>query len=506
MMMIVEALPEKRRFASPPAPPGSPLWQQWDAGLDDDHPARIIDAFVNGLDRTSLHASYLGVGSLAHNPDLMLKIVLYETFQGRLSPAQWARDVRDSDALRWLGQGIKPSRSALYVFRDRLSLPVFDMHAQAIQQAMAEGLTSAEAAVLDGTSVRSCGSRHQLVNQNKLIKRLQELEAAVAHDAAGQPIESRPYWMAATPNGRQAQLQRYRRAGDELAERLATNHERPKDKQLPPEKVKVSVTDPEAPLGRDKEKVFCPMYTAEFVVDTASLLILSFDIFAQVTDTGTLAPMLDRTQAVTGTMVIQISTDAGYVSLLDLQDCQERNVRLVGPVGENDFTEQKRAEAGPPRIGKDQFQWLPDERTYRCPAGHRLDYKGKEKKGRRDDQTVIQHRFHCPAEHCRGCPLRERCVQDPDKGRTVKRLEGEEIIEAHKKWMKTEEAKATNRLRGSVIERCFADAKKHRHLRCLHGHGLKRAKAEIGLVVLVQTALTLARLRKKHANPRENAA
>jgi hypothetical protein len=248
------------------------------------------------------------------------------------------------------------------------------------------------------------------------------------------------------------------------------------------------------------------MYTAEFVVDTASLLILSFDIFPQVTDTGTLGPMLDRTRDVTGAMLIQISTDAGYVSLLDLQDCQERNVQLVGPVGENDFTEQKRAKAGPPRIGKEQFQWHPEEKTYRCPEGHRLTYKGKETKGRRADNTVIQHRFQCPPEHCCGCPLRERCVKDPNKGRIVKRLEGEEIIEAHKEYMKTDEAKATNRLRGSVIERCFGDAKRHRDLRCLHGRGLKRAKAEIGLVVLVQTALTLARLRKNVVNPRKNAA
>jgi hypothetical protein len=287
---------------------------------------------------------------------------------------------------------------------------------------------------------------------------------------------------------------------------LAKNQERPKDKQLRRNKVKVSITDPEAPLGRDKEKVFCPMYTSEFVVDTASLLILSFDVFPQVTDAGTLAPMLDRTREVTGAMLIQISTDAGYTSLLDLQECQERNVRLVAPVQENDFTAQKRAQAGPPRIGKDQFQWLPAEQTYRCPEGHRLNYKGKEQKRRRDDDTVTQHRFHCPAEHCRDCPLRERCVRNPEKGRTVKRLEGEELIEAHKKWMKTEEAKAANRLRGSVIERCFGDAKQHRNLRRLHGRGLKRAKAEIGLVILVQTALTLARLRKNGVNPRENAA
>jgi transposase len=474
--------------------------------LDVGHQARLINAFVNSLDRTSLEASYLGVGSPAHDPELMLKIALYETCQGHLSPAQWARHLRDSDALRWLCHGIQPSRTALYNFRDRLSQPVFEMHAQTIRQAIAEGLTAAENGVLDGTSARACASRHQLVNEDKLTKRLQELNAAVTQDAAGQPIESPSRWMAETPNGRQAQLERYRQAGDELAERLAKNEERPKDKRMPRKKVKVSITEPEAPLGRDKEKVFGPMYTTEFVVDTASLLILSFDVFTQVTDAGTLAPMLDRTQEVTGAMLIQISTDAAYASLLDLQECQKRNVRLAAPVQENDFTEQKRAQAGPPRIGKDQFQWDPEEQTYRCPAGHRLNYKGKEQKRRRDDNKVTQHRYHCPAEHCRACPLRERCVRNPEKGRTVKRLEGEELIEAHKEWMKTEEAKAANRLRGSVIERCFGDAKQHRNLRRLHGRGLQRAKAEIGLVVLVQTALTLARLRKNAVNVCENAA
>lgn len=474
--------------------------------MDVGHQARLIDAFVHSLDRTSLEASYLGVGSFAHDPVLMLKIALYETCQGRLSPAQWARDVRDSDALRWLCHGIQPSRTALYNFRDRLSEPVFEMHAQAIRQAIADGLTTAENGVLDGTSVRACASRHQLLNEDKLTKRLQELNAALAQDAAGQPIESPPRWMAETPNGRQAQLEQYRQAGDELGKRLAKNEDRPKDKRLARRRVKVSITDPEAPLGRDKEKVFVPMYTAEFVVDPASLLILSFDVFTQVTDAGTLAPMLDRTQEVTGSMLFQITTDAAYASLLDLQECQARNVRLVAPVQENDFTEQKRAEAGPARIGKDQFQWDPEEETYRCPEGHLLNYKGKEQKRRRDDNKVTQHRYHCPAEHCRGCPLRDRCVRDPEKGRTVKRLEGEELIEAHKEWMKTDEAKAAKRLRGSVIERCFADAKQHRQLRRLHGRGLKRAKAEIGLVVLVQTALTLARLRKNAANPCENAA
>jgi transposase len=482
------------------------LWCRWGASLKLDHPARLIDDFVDRLDQTALNQCYAGVGSLAHRPDLVLKIVLYEILEGRLLPAQWQRDIPINDALRWLGQGIQPSRSALYNFRDRMDSAVLALHAAAIRQAMAEGFTTAEHGVLDGTSIRASASRHHLAHEEKLRKRLEALSTAVESDAASRPVESRPYWMATTPLGRQRQLQRYRRAEIQLADRLARNQERPKDKRLPCKQVRVSLSDPEAPLGRDKEKVFCPLYTAQFVVAPDSLLILSFDVFAQPTDAGTLPPMLDRTTVVTGRMLDQIDTDAGYCSVLDLQECQARGVQLVAPVQENDFTVCKRAKAENTQIGKDQFQWLPEEQTYACPKGHRLNFKGCERKRRRDDQTVIQRRYHCPAEHCRSCPLRTSCVRNPEKGRTVKRLEGEELIEAHKAFMITPEAKEAKRLRGSVIERSFGDAKQHRHLRRLHGRGLGRARAEIGLVVLAQTALTLERLRQKAATPGENKA
>jgi hypothetical protein len=436
----------------------------------------------------------------------MLKIAVYEFVEGRLSPSQWYRDLKINDALRWLGQGIRPSRSALYAFRDRMAEPVFALHADAIRQAIEEELTAADRGVLDGTSFRSRASRHRLFNQETITKRLEELRLAADKDAADQPIESGPAWMATTPAGRQRQLEKFKEAAAELATRLDKNQKRPKDKRLPTKHVRISPNDAEAPLGRDKEKVFCPFYTAEFVVAPESLLILSFDVFAQTTDAGTLAPMLDRTEEVTGRMLDQIDTDAGYASLLDLQSCQERGVQLVAPVNENDFTERKRAESGKARIDKDQFQWLPEEQTYVCPMGHRLSHKGRERKQRRDDQEVIQHRFHCAAEHCRACPLRDRCVRDPEKGRTVKRLEGEELIEAHKRWMNTPEAKAFRRLRGSVIERYFGDAKEHRNLRRLHGNGLARAKAEVGLLVLAQTALMLARLRTSATSPAKTAA
>ena len=117
-------------------------------------------------------------------------------------------------------------------------------------------------------------------------------------------------------------------------------------------------------------------------------------------------------------------------------------MRLVGRVGENSFTDKR----SPTRVrlasARTNSNGFPTRRRTAVPKGYLLDYKGKETKRRRDDKTVVQHRYHCPAEHCRGCPLRERCVKNPEKGRTVKRLEGEEIIESHKEYMKTDEAKA----------------------------------------------------------------
>ncbi len=101
-------LPGLDRFAAPPWDRGSPEWIAIDDTLPADHLARVIDEAVDQLDLTPLFASYAGVGSRAHRPDLMLKIVVYELQTGQRSPAQWARDADDRRCLLWLGLGIVP--------------------------------------------------------------------------------------------------------------------------------------------------------------------------------------------------------------------------------------------------------------------------------------------------------------------------------------------------------------------------------------------------------------
>ena len=75
--------------------------------------------------------------------------------------------------------------------------------------------------------------------------------------------------------------------------------------------------------------VFCPLYTTQLMVEPSSLLILSYEVFSQNHDAGTLPPMADKTQAVLGHHLSVIIADKAYATLLDLRACDERGIELI---------------------------------------------------------------------------------------------------------------------------------------------------------------------------------
>lgn len=465
------------------------------------HRARIVENAVNQLGSQKLRAVYLGVGSLAFPPELMLKMVLFEYLQGRTSPSQWHCDAGEHDAMKWLGRGIRPSRSAWYNFRDRMDKVIHELNEDIIRNVIDEGLASPVDAVQDGTTFRSAASRHQTFNQESLQKRRTKLDAVIEADQHQKPIEdSLPKWIPPTPGGRFDLQQRMEIAGQRLEQRLQENREKPKEKRRLEKNIVVSLTDPDAPFARDKAKTFCFLYTTQFLVDTDSLFVLGYGIAPENTDAGTLAPMIDRVQNLVGGTIKRVSVDAGYTSLLDLMDCRDRGIDLLGPVQSNSFSARKQAEKGPRKISRDEFQWLENEQIFRCPEGHDLFFQTSERLKRHGGRYVQYQHFRCPPEHCMACPLRDRCTINPGKGRVVKRMKGQELIDQQNQKMATEEVKAVYRKRGQTIERTFADAKSHRSFGKFHGRGLSRSRAEVGLLVMAQNLLNQNRLKRNAKN------
>jgi len=510
-----------RDWAPPPWTCHSPEWLAIDAKLPADHLARHITKVVERLELTALYQTYSGRGSLAHRPDLMLKVVLYEMQRGRHRPSQWAEDFIDSRAVSWLALGMQVSRTRCYAFRDRLTPLLDGWQQQLLHQAIDFKLTPASRSALDGSSVAANATRHQLINRDTLNQRLAVLESVMGADAcddgrrlsplASESVEpvrttSRPppaaeagalgerpaAWLAPTERGRQQQYERYQKSQVEFEQRHEQNQQRAADKRQPADKVMLSLGDPEAPLGRDKEKVYRPLYNVQFSLDLDSPLILAYDVFAQPTDAGTLGPMLERQRLLTGRLPKHQLGDASYATALDLAVCHGLGVELYAPYQENDFSANGKKSA-PKQTPKSAFTWLEAQQTYQCPQGHLLNRDSREHQRRAGGQRLEVVTYRCAATLCMACEQQKACVQNPQSGRTVKRSEYEHFVEELQARMATDEAKALYKLRKQTVELSFADLKAHRELRRFSGKGLSRARTEVGLLVLAHNGLTVVR-------------
>lgn len=480
-----------------------PRWQEIDKKLAPDDHARIVQRQLEQLDRTVLDELYRGVGKSAYDPLCLLAMALYQQLKGRHSPAAWAEEARLNEAMQWLGQGYAPARRTWYDFRDRMEHVIEPLHENLIENALEQGHLDPSTGVLDGTSIAACASRHRMVNRPTLVKRQQLLAEIIEH---GEPThEELPKWVPPTNWGRLDLAKRMQTAEEILDRRIAENAARPSGKRKNPDKIQVSLSDPIAPLGRDKRKVYRPLYTVQAVVDPSSLLIVSYDCAASATDNGTLAPMIDKTQRIVGGQMKRVLADGGYCSTLDLSDAKERGVELLAPPPGSGGQRKCKSRSGSLQISRDEFHYDADADRYHCPQGEHLNYRGREKKVRQGGRSIYQRSYQCAAEICGACPLADQCLSG--KGpRMIKRMEGEELLEAQRTRMSAEDAKAAYRLRGQTVELAFGDVKGNRRVERYHGRGLARARTETGLLVLTQNLLRLDRLQRNAQNPAKHAA
>jgi hypothetical protein len=331
-----------------------------------------------------------------------------------------------------------------------------------------------------------------MVNRSTLEKRIEQLGSVLK----GEFDEELPRWVPPTESGRLDLAERMNRASEVLAERIAKNARKPSDKRRDPEKIQVSLSDPDAPLGRDKLKVFRPLYTVQYVVAPVSQLIMSYCCEPEVTDVGTLAPMIDKTQKAVGGQLKTMMADAAYCSIVDLQDCHERGIELLAPVQSNAFTESKKKAEPNQQISRDEFDWDEAGQCYRCPQGHRLDYRNRTRKRRHSGRRLWESRYRCDSAHCGACPLADKCLRPNSSCRTIKRLEGQELLDAQREKMVNPEIQLRYRLRGQTVELAYADSKGNRRLHRFHGRGLARVRAETGLMAVAQNVLRLDRLAR----------
>ena len=302
----------------------------------------------------------------------------------------------------------------------------------------------------------------------------------------------RPGWMAPTVRGRKQQQRRLKKAQERMTQMQQRNRDKRSSKRNQQEKIVISLSDPEAALGLDKDKIFRPLYNVQFVRDLDSRLLLGYDVFAQPNDAGLLGPMLHKTKELLGHSLKDVTVDTAYTGGADLSAAAAEGVTVYASLAkESDEAEKK--------LSKSAFAYVADEDVYVCPEGKRLEYKDTSKEKRSSVELVVLRRYRCDVEHCRACPRQSECTTSTKQGRTVRRSEYEELVEELHQRMQTAEAQAVLRLRGQTVELANADVKEHRKLRRFNAGGLKRVRCQVGLMVLAHNLFVLWQHKQKAA-------
>ena len=432
----------------------------------------------------------------------MLAIALLEILLGETSPARWHHDASSRDQCKFLGRGITPSRTVWYDFRDRAGKFIQDVHQQLIAQAIDEQIIDPEECSLDGTFTAASASRHKIFNLKQINRRFSQLKRTIRtlddphQTAARGPLGNAPSWIAPTAAGRVEQLHRFRQAKRRLLKKIRENRAKHCRYRRDESRMTISPADIDAVIGKDKVQVVRPLYNTQFMTDCGSDVTVAYGVWAQNNDSGTLVPMIERSQQATHGKLRKVHADSAYCSILDLKDCRCRCIDLYAPVQNNTMQLGRKSISGESQIPSSEFVFEESTRQLTCPGGHTMNLVREVQVPRADGRRVGEIRFEQSVDRCQSCPLARRCLSGNAKRRTVSRLSEQAILDQQQIKMSSEEGKRSQRLRGQVIERRFGDGKKHRGQGVQNGRGLARVRAEVGLLVVAQNTLTLYNLTK----------
>jgi transposase len=301
--------------------------------LPEDHRARAVWEFVEGLDLTPLYERIRSVeghaGRPAIDPAILMALWLYATVEGVGSARALARLCEQHDAYRWICGGVSVNAHTLSDFRVSHETVLDELLTKSVARLMDAGLVTLRRVAQDGMRVRASAGAASFRRR----KRLRELEkeARTQVEALRRELDDDP----AATSRRQTQA-RLRAAKDRQARVKRALAEMPEVevKKAPEEKseARVSTTDPEARVMRMADGGYRPAYNVQFAADTAAQVIVGVEVTNEGSDQGQLEPMLDQLDERYETTPADALVDGGFIKLEVIERVTARGCRMYGPV------------------------------------------------------------------------------------------------------------------------------------------------------------------------------
>ena len=290
-----------------------------DAMLAEDHQARVVWEYVEGLDLTCLYDSIRAVegrpGRDPIDPQILMALWLYATLDGVGAARELDRLCEAHAAYKWICGGVSVNYHTLSDFRTANVELLDRLLTQSVAGLMLEGLVTMNRVAQDGMRVRAAAGSSSF-RRGETLKRLeeeaQEQVETLRKELRDDPVAANKRQRAARERARRERQERIARARQEFSK--VEQAKRPDKK----DKARASTTDPEARFMKMGDGGMRPAVNVQFATDTESRIITGVDVGNVGGDMGLMSPMIEQHKDRYGQSPGEMLVDGGFASREDI--------------------------------------------------------------------------------------------------------------------------------------------------------------------------------------------
>jgi len=306
--------------------------------LAEDHAARLIWAYVEGLDLTLLYQKIKAVdGNAGRNPidpKILLSLWLFATVEGVTSARRLAKLCQEHLAYLWICGEVSVNYHTLSDFRTQHHEFLDDLLTQSVATLLHQGLIELNSLAQDGMRVRASASsssfRRKPTLDECLAQAEQHLETLQRESEEDTGSENRREQAARV----RAARERQERIEAALEERETLVPKMERRKKGSGSEARASTTDPEARKMKMADGGFRPAYNVQFATTTDTLVIAGVEVVNAGTDGGQMKPMIDQLERRYQQLPEQYLADGGFVKLEDVTALEQVGVEAYLPIME----------------------------------------------------------------------------------------------------------------------------------------------------------------------------
>lgn len=287
--------------------------------LPDDHQARIVWKFVEGLDLSPIYEQIASVagrpGHPAADPRILFTLWLYATLRGVGSARELDRLCEQHVAYLWICGGVSMNYHTLSDFRTRHVDVLDQLLTESVASLMAEGLVSLDRVAQDGMKVRAnagaASFRRKMTLEELLVEAKQQVEA-LRSELQADPAGATDRQRAARQRAAEEREERIHAALNQIPQIEAAKKAADKDK------ARASTTDADARTMKMGDGGFRPAFNVQFATATDSQVITGVEVTNSGGDQGQMAPMVEQHETRYGKTPDEILVDGGFVKKEDI--------------------------------------------------------------------------------------------------------------------------------------------------------------------------------------------